>query len=136
MKVYFTTNEIAKICKVTRQTVINWIRAGKLDAQSTPGGHRRVIREDLVKFIEKAGIDPFVVETYEETVKKRVPFCWEYHARGFGSTYSAHLCDRCLVKRTHALNCYLLAKEIDIARRFCLTSCEECRYYRRYSNQG
>jgi excisionase family DNA binding protein len=132
MRNYFTTNDVAKICSVTRQTVINWIKAGKLYAISTPGRHRRVIREDLLKFIENSGFDPSLVEIYEDTVGRQVPFCWEYQTRGFGKAGSSHLCDMCIVKKAKALNCHILAKEMDISRRYCLTSCEECRYYRKY----
>ncbi len=132
MKDYFTTNEIAKICRVTRQTVINWIKSGRLQAQITPGRHRRIMREALITFLENAGLDLSIVEDYEEEVQKRLPYCWEYYAIGFSGRNSSHRCEGCLVKRVKALHCYLLADKIDIADEFCQTSCEECRYYHRY----
>ena len=39
---YFTTTKLADLCGVTRFTVINWVKAGKLKAVSTMGGHRRI----------------------------------------------------------------------------------------------
>ncbi len=132
MKDYFTTNDIARICRVTRQTVINWIKSERLQAQRTPGHHRRIMRETLITFLENSGLDPSIVEDYEEEVQKRLPFCWEYHAIGFSSRNSTHRCEDCLVKRAQALNCYLIADKTDIAEQFCQTSCKDCRYYNRY----
>jgi two-component system, OmpR family, response regulator VicR len=49
----FTTHQVAKECNVHHTTVINWINEDKLKAYTTPGGHRRVSEEDLVKFMKK-----------------------------------------------------------------------------------
>ncbi len=49
----FTTFDIAKLCDVYPTTVANWIDEGKLNAFSTPGGHRRVNGKDLLKFLKK-----------------------------------------------------------------------------------
>ena len=48
---FLTTGEIAKHCQVSHLTVSNWIRAGKLGASRTPGGHYRVGREDFLRFL-------------------------------------------------------------------------------------
>lgn len=34
-------------------TVVNWIKANRLKAHKTPGGHRRIAREDLILFLRK-----------------------------------------------------------------------------------
>lgn len=53
----YTTHDIAKFCDVYPSTVGNWIGSGKLKcAYSTPGGHHRVTREDLLAFLAKFGI--------------------------------------------------------------------------------
>ena len=49
----FTTYEIAKLCSVDVTTIKNWINSRKLSAYKTPGGHRRVKKEDLVEFLRK-----------------------------------------------------------------------------------
>lgn len=49
----YSTFEISKICGVYPTTVINWINQGKLKAYSTPGGHHRVTKEDLIKFLKE-----------------------------------------------------------------------------------
>lgn len=37
---------------VSVPTVVNWTRAGRLDAHKTPGGHRRISRDALQRFAE------------------------------------------------------------------------------------
>ena len=48
-----TTHQAASLCSVHHTTVINWINEGKLKAYSTPGGHRRIAEDDLIKFMKK-----------------------------------------------------------------------------------
>jgi len=50
----------AKICQVSKKTVLNWIYRDALKAFTTFGGHYRIWPGDLNKFIEKSGLDvPF-----------------------------------------------------------------------------
>lgn len=64
------------MCDVNPTTVQNWIKERKLQAYQTPGGHRRVSRDDLIAFLEKfgmpiprelAGNAPFVLIVDDET---------------------------------------------------------------------
>ncbi len=55
-KPVFTTFEAAKLCHVSPLSIINWVNAGRLPAFRTPGGHRRIRREDLVRFMQENGI--------------------------------------------------------------------------------
>lgn len=56
MKKFYTTSEAAKICGVVHTTVIRWITEGKLKAHETPGGHRRIERQDLIAFLGQFNI--------------------------------------------------------------------------------
>ena len=47
----YTTFKIAKILDVYPSTVAGWVDRGTLKAYVTPGGHRRVQREDLISFM-------------------------------------------------------------------------------------
>lgn len=47
-----TTFEVSKICGVVHSTVSNWVEAGKLPAYKTPGGHRRIRKNDLLLFLK------------------------------------------------------------------------------------
>ncbi len=53
---FFTTFEISQICEVNPTTVQNWVKEKKLKAFITPGGHRRIRREDLISFMKKFGM--------------------------------------------------------------------------------
>src|SRR3990172_10197723 len=52
------TRDVARRYHVTSAAVLNWIRAGKLKAYTTPGGHYRVAREDLEAFSHDYGYSP------------------------------------------------------------------------------
>jgi excisionase family DNA binding protein len=54
----FTTFEAAKICHVTHHSIKNWIKQGLIKASRTPGGHYRILEEDLDKFREKYDMFP------------------------------------------------------------------------------
>ncbi|OGR84789.1 MAG: hypothetical protein A2901_06185 [Elusimicrobia bacterium RIFCSPLOWO2_01_FULL_54_10] len=48
-----TTHEVSRYLHVDLSTVINWCDQGKLEAYKTPGGHRRVSRENFLKFLKQ-----------------------------------------------------------------------------------
>lgn len=50
---YFTTHEVARMAHVSPSTVLNWIDRGLLGAHRTVGGHRRVPRDQLVRFLRE-----------------------------------------------------------------------------------
>ena len=52
-KDFYTTHQISKFCNVYPTTVINWIKEGILPAYTTPGGHRRIKKDDLLKLMKK-----------------------------------------------------------------------------------
>ena len=51
----FSTGKVAKIVGASVEAVNNWIRAGKLKAFRTPGGHYRVDSQDLLEFRAENG---------------------------------------------------------------------------------
>src|SRR5512142_81988 len=56
MRLFYTTFEAAQVLGVSLPTVVNWIKARRLQAHRTPGGHRRISREDLATFMLRHGI--------------------------------------------------------------------------------
>ena len=56
MSLYYTTFEAAQLLGVSLPTVVNWIKARRIKAHRTPGGHRRIAREDLAGFMLRQGI--------------------------------------------------------------------------------
>jgi excisionase family DNA binding protein len=47
---YYTTYQVAKFLGVSLPTVVNWVNSGLLVAHRTPGGHRRIARNDVLTF--------------------------------------------------------------------------------------
>ena len=56
MRGFYTTHEAARLLGVSLPTVVNWIKARRLKAHRTPGGHRRIAREDLAGFMVRHGM--------------------------------------------------------------------------------
>jgi len=48
---YLTSHAVARLVSVSPSTVLGWIDRGLLPAHRTPGGHRRVERGALVRFL-------------------------------------------------------------------------------------
>src|ERR1051325_9891780 len=55
-KSIFTTHEVSRLLQVNPRSVINWIEQDLLASYRTPGGHRRIRREDLLAFLRKHSI--------------------------------------------------------------------------------
>jgi excisionase family DNA binding protein len=48
-----TSRDIAAYCQVSKSTVLEWIKSGRLKAFSLPSGHYRIDRKDFKEFLEK-----------------------------------------------------------------------------------
>jgi excisionase family DNA binding protein len=70
-KQVYTTFEAARLCHVSPLSIINWVNAGRLNAFRTPGGHRRIRREDLARFMRDNGL-PLPDELREGSGRRRV----------------------------------------------------------------
>lgn len=56
MKQSFSTSEVARYCHVTADTIRKWAEAGRIKVFKTPGGHRRIRREELLRFLRENSI--------------------------------------------------------------------------------
>jgi len=64
-----TVSQASKYCKVSSKTIINWIDGGYIKAYKTVGGHRRIKKEDLDRFLKEKGM-PLPEEAKTEEKKK------------------------------------------------------------------
>jgi len=125
-----TTGQAAKLCSVTPDTILKWIKKGRLSAVQTAGGHYRIERRALDPLVVAAqpasGSAEKLPQCYSQTVH-----CWEYLSdRG----EVREECQECVVYRVRAARCFLMAgmdADLGHALRFCQGSCEDCAYYRR-----
>ena len=125
-----TTGEVAKLCGVTPNAVLKWIKRGKLPATRTQGGHYRVSRETCVQL----GLcEPSIEKRELRDVARREsgqPRCWEFYG---GQGDPRDECRACVVYEARAQNCYALARlgqEAGHQLSFCATECAECAFYR------
>ncbi len=127
-----STGEVAKLCGVTPDAVLKWIKKGKLPATRTAGGHYRVSREDCAALglIDSNGDQPATASSGRPD-KERVPQrCWEY----FGQRGAPpETCRNCLVYQARVQYCYKLAElgeSTGHRHDFCRNNCLECPFYR------
>ncbi len=55
MERFYTTDQVAKFCNVSRGSVVRWIHEGKLKAAVTMGGHHRIFDNDIIELLESLG---------------------------------------------------------------------------------
>jgi excisionase family DNA binding protein len=116
-----TTGQAAELLSVTRDTILKWIKKGRLPALQTAGGHHRVARRDLEPFLA-AGAG-------EQPPQLRQAHCWEYYAEDDEVSTS---CTECVVYKAQAARCYELSNlppELGFVGTHCTISCEDCSYY-------
>ena len=131
---YLSTGEVARLCGVTRDAVVKWIKKGKLPATQTPGGHYRVAREVCEAMGHLTGDRPppdtRATPMPDATADSESLRCWEY----FGEPGSPReVCKSCLVYLARAQKCYRLAELSERSRHrlhFCRNHCRTCAYYR------
>ena len=129
-KQWLTTGGAAGLCCVKRDTVLKWIRRGRLQAARTIGGHYRIERQNLWEFLPENSRE-IRVSSAGVAPTPRLLRCWEYHA--------AHRevraeCRSCVAFEVGASRCFRLRSiAADCGRSFCTgpQSCEDCSYYRR-----
>lgn len=56
MRGFYTTHGAARLLSVSLPTVVSWIEGRRLRAHRTPGGHRRIAREELAAFMLRHGM--------------------------------------------------------------------------------
>jgi excisionase family DNA binding protein len=114
-----STGEAAQYFSVTRDTVLKWIKSGKLKTETTIGGHHR-IRLDVDQLRKKHNVDP-KGSTQE--------YCWSYHAKkGKIPSY----CLSCIAYLAKAKNCYNLSHLKDDGEYsgiHCKKTCDTCKYF-------
>ena len=128
-----TTGKAAQLCAVKPDTVLKWIKKGRLPAVRTVGGHYRVEERDVLEALTQGHVSD---EPREESsaLCGRPMRCWEYMNQGPGTE-----CRDCVVYKVHATWCFRLVQQLRAAghaARFCGTTCQECPYYRRVHEQA
>jgi len=123
-KGHLSTGQFARLCSVTPNAVLKWIKAGKLIALRTPGGHYRIQR-DMVKSVLGEEL-PSVTRLMEG---RPFLYCWDFNSV---EGIIQEGCRECIVYRARSRRCYEVARspnDAEHAKLFCKNSCDECSYY-------
>jgi excisionase family DNA binding protein len=130
-KDYLTTTQAAKLLSVSPDTVLKWVKAGKVKSYRTLGGHFRIPIEELNLPASDKNASP-TVSSHPSSFQ----YCWEYLA-GDGEIKSE--CQDCITYRSRASRCYELKDlpgEFGCLNLLCDTECSDCEYYKTVSEQG
>jgi excisionase family DNA binding protein len=123
-----TTGDVARRCSVKPDTVLKWIKKGRLPATLTIGGHYRVDENDLAPLMACAPA-PDAHGASKPPLLSSPLRCWEFMSEGMREN-----CKTCVAYRVRANWCFRLAgvlKSAGHSKQFCTGSCPECPYYRR-----
>lgn len=132
-KEFLTTTQAAELLSVSPDTVLKWVKAGKIESTRTLGGHFRIPRSALnLSDVEVSGEK---LVQGENTIPVTHQYCWEYLARG-GEIKPD--CLECITYRSRTRRCYELRdlpEGMGCLRVYCQSSCSECDYYRMVNGQ-
>ncbi len=126
-----STGRASKLLSVTPDTILKWIKQGKVRAVRTAGGHYRVSQEAIEAFLQSSSEKPSPENSFSSD---SLMYCWEFFAEN-GKVRTG--CQNCLVFRAHALKCFEmnhLPKGMGFNGGLCASSCASCAYY--YYHQG
>lgn len=135
IKDYLTTSEAAKLMAVSPDTVLKWVKAGKVESYRTLGGHFRIPAAALERLSGASSVSAPSSGSSADPPSSH-QYCWEYLAAG-GDIKAE--CRDCITFRSRARRCYELKDlpgEMGCLNLMCDTECTECEYYRLVSGQG
>lgn len=121
---WITTGEAADALSVTPDTVLKWIKQGKLAARRTVGGHHR-IEAGAIERLRMAR-----ARGHESQGQQGQGLhCWEYFSTG---AEVREECTECAAYRVRAGLCFELRRldaTLSCQKLFCQSACEDCPYY-------
>jgi excisionase family DNA binding protein len=130
----YSTFQAARVLGVSPDTVLKWIKAGKIPASRTLGGHYRIGRSTMEELLSER-------ESPYPTAKNAAPpkayrYCWEFNAE---DDTLRDECRKCIVYKSRAKLCYELSsipKEVGHMKVFCDSECDDCGYYKYIKEQS
>jgi excisionase family DNA binding protein len=114
-----TTTELAKLCGVSRFTIINWVNQGKIRTMKTMGGHCRIPVSEALSFYET-----FYKEKIGAT-SESFCHCWEYQQE----SNCDKDCKNCLLYRSRINYCFVVTREFGKELIHCNGDCLNCDYF-------
>ncbi len=128
MKSYYTTSETAKLLSVSSDTVLKWVKAGKILSYRTPGGHSRIPAEAIQALLPDR--TKVCKPVPREIIAPDHRYCWEFNSSPEGINPE---CLECVAYRSRALRCYEIKDipgKFGPLKKFCSSECSDCDYYK------
>jgi len=132
-KEFLTTSQAARLLSVSPDTVLKWVKAGKLTANRTLGGHFRIPASELQIFNGEE--DNKSTHANHNHLPNSYQYCWEFLAAG-GPIKKE--CKDCITFRSRASRCYELKDVpggLGCLNLMCDTECTHCEYYKVVNGQ-
>ncbi|MBF0489298.1 MAG: excisionase family DNA-binding protein [Candidatus Omnitrophica bacterium] len=122
---YLTTAEASKFLNVTRFTILNWIKEGKLQSASTFGGHQRIPRAVVLSALKQIQTTKRIKIAPPQKKTDTVVNCWESEEI---TSCGTHNCNKCLVFKKKLNRCFLAIGSYGSLKRECAHDCLNCSY--------
>jgi len=133
-KDYLTTSQAAKLLSVSPDTVLKWVKAGKVKSYRTLGGHFRIPISELdIPLAKAAGAEPSMSTGAAEPSTHQ--YCWEF----LGGGEIKPECLECITYRSRAKRCYQLKdlpNGMGCLNLMCDADCSECEYFKLVNGQA
>lgn len=124
-----TSGQAARYCLVSPDTIVKWIKDGRLRGQRTMGGQYRILVDDLRHFMTANGMS---TSALDEELDHR-PFCWQ-HFQGLADREALPdaPCSDCPAYRSRALDCFEL-RALGVDGPWRKDDCETCDYHKKWA---
>jgi len=124
---YLTTTELARLCGVSRFTIINWTNRGKIRGCRTVGGHYRIPVSEAISFLESFHLETFH-KVREGVASGLLGHCWEYLQK----TNCDKECKNCLIYGREIDYCFVLVQQFGKEVIRCKGDCLNCSYFNEF----
>ena len=118
-KDYLTTTQLARLCGVSRFTIINWVDQGKIGTTRTLGGHHRIPVSEAMTFLK------ILHKEKKCAVPDSLGHCWEYRHK----TNCERNCRDCLIYTRKTEHCFALVRQFGKGMIGCEGDCLSCGYF-------
>lgn len=123
-KDYLSTTELAKLCGVSRFTIINWTNQGKINAFKTVGGKYRIPVTEAISFLENLH-KQISHKNKNELAPDSLGHCWEYPRK----TNCDNRCKNCLIHGREVDYCFVVVRQFGKGVIRCKGDCLNCEYF-------
>ena len=123
-KDYLTTTELAKLCGVSRFSIINWVKQGKINTIKTIGGKYRIPVTKAISFLESLHCQTSH-KTKNGLASDALVHCWEYPQK----TNCDNRCIDCLIHGRQVDYCFIVVRQFGKGVIRCQGDCLNCDYF-------